>query len=93
VPDKTEFNQIFGEGMLRTERALKFVSAHTISTVIPRFSSIEEIEAAAKVGREFVGLISQEVKDIRFCELPPLASCLLCHFVAGADSACLVQKV
>jgi predicted aldo/keto reductase-like oxidoreductase len=78
VPDKTEFNQIFGEGMLRTERALKFVLAHTISTVIPGFSSIEEIEAAAKVGREFVGLTSQEVKDIRFGELPPLPFCRWC---------------
>ena len=79
VSDKTEFNQIFGGGMLRSERALKFVLAHTISTVIPGFSSIEEIEAAAKVGREFVGLTSREVKDIRFGELPPSPFCRLCR--------------
>jgi len=78
VPDKTEFNQIFGEDMLRTERALKFVLAHTISTVIPGFSSTEEIETAAEVGREFVGLTSQEEKDIRFGELPPSPFCRLC---------------
>ena len=78
VPDKTEFNRIFGKGMLRTERALKFVLAHPVSTVIPGFSSIEEIEAAAKVGKEFVGLTSQEVKDLRFGELPPLPFCRWC---------------
>jgi predicted aldo/keto reductase-like oxidoreductase len=78
VPDKTEFNQIFGEGMLKTERALKFALAHTISTVIPGFSSTEEIETAAKVGREFVGLTSREVKDTRFGELPPSPLCRLC---------------
>ncbi len=79
VPDKTEFSQIFGGGMSKTERALKFVLAHTISTVIPGFSSIEEIEAAAKVGREFVSLTSREVKDIRFGELPPSPFCRLCR--------------
>lgn len=78
VPDKTEFNRIFGEGMFRTERALKFVLAHPISTAIPGFSSIEEIEAAAKVGREFVGLPSQEVKDLRFGKLPPSPFCRWC---------------
>ena len=78
VPDKTEFNRIFGKGMLRTKRALKFVLAHPISTAIPGFSSIEEIEAAAKVGREFVGLTPQEVKDLRFGELPPSPFCRWC---------------
>jgi hypothetical protein len=78
VPDKTEFNQIFGEGMLKTERALKFVLAHPISAVISGFSSIEEIEAAAKIGKEFVSLTSQEAKDLRFGELPPPPFCRWC---------------
>ncbi len=78
VPDKTEFNQIFGEGMLRTERALRFVLAHSISTVIPGFSSVEEIETAARIGKEFVGLTSREAKGLRFGELPPSPFCRWC---------------
>jgi len=78
VTDKTEFNQIFGEDVSKTERALKFVLAHPISTVIPGFSSIEEIESAAKIGREFVGLTPQEVKNLRFGELPLSPFCRWC---------------
>jgi len=79
VENKTEFNNVFGEGMSRTERALKFVLAHPISTVIPGFSSMEEIEAAAKIGREFVGLTPWEAKNLRFGELPPSPFCRWCQ--------------
>jgi predicted aldo/keto reductase-like oxidoreductase len=78
VPDKTEFDQLFGAPAFKTERALKFVLAHPISTVIPGFSSIEEIEAAAKIGKEFVSLTPKEAKDLRFGELPSSPFCRFC---------------
>jgi len=78
VQDETEFNQIFGEGTFRTERALKFVLAHPISTVIPGFSSIDEIETAAKIVRKFTGLTPQEAKELRFGALPPSPFCRWC---------------
>jgi hypothetical protein len=78
VSDKAEFDRIFGTTMLKTERALKFVLAHPISTVIPGFSSIQEIEAAVKIGKEFVDLTPEEAKDLRFGELPQPPFCRLC---------------
>jgi len=78
VPDTTEFDQVFGEDMCKRERALRFVLAHQISTVIPGFSSTKEIEAAAKIGRGFVSLVAQEAKDLKFGELPPSPFCRWC---------------
>jgi len=78
VKDKTEFNKIFGEDTRRTEKALRFVLAHPVSTVIPGFSSIEEIEAAAKIGKEFTGLTPEEEEELRFGELPPQPFCRWC---------------
>lgn len=78
VKDETEFNKIFGEGKSRTERALKFVLAHHISTVIPGFSSIEEIDSAVKIGKEFARLTPQESKERGIGKLPPSPFCRKC---------------
>lgn len=44
----------------RVSRALRFILAQDISTVIPGFKSVEEVEVAAKVGEEFKGLTPEE---------------------------------
>jgi len=78
VPEKAEFNCILGEGSLKTERCLKYVLAHDVHTIVPGFSSVEEVESAAKVGTEFKGLTEAEKADFKFGELPPSPFCREC---------------
>lgn len=78
VPEKAEFNRIMGEGTAKAQRALRFVLAHDIHTMVPGFSSVKEVESAAKVGEEFTGLTQQEKADLRFGELPPPPFCREC---------------
>lgn len=78
VPEKAEFNRILGEGNVKTERSLKFVLAHDIHTIVPGFSTIEEVESAAKVGEKFTALTPEEKADFRFGELPPSPFCREC---------------
>jgi len=78
VPEKAEFNRIMGEGTAKTERSLRFVLAHDIHTIVPGFSTLEQVESAAKVGEEFTGLTKQERADLRFGELPPPPFCREC---------------
>ena len=78
VPEKAEFNRIFREGKAKTERSLRFVLAHDIHTVVPGFSTLEEVESAAKVGEEFTTLTAEEEADFRFGELPPSPFCREC---------------
>ena len=78
VPEKAEFNNIFGEGNTKTDRSLRFVLAHSIHTVIPGFSTLEEVESAAKVGEGFTALTEKEKADFRFGELPPSPFCREC---------------
>jgi predicted aldo/keto reductase-like oxidoreductase len=78
VPERAEFNRIMGEGAAKTERALRFVLAHDIHTTVPGFSTLEEVESAAKVGKEFKGLTKQEKRDFRFGELPQPPFCREC---------------
>lgn len=78
VPEKAEFNRIFGEGNVKTERSLRFVLAHDVHTVVSGFSTIEEVESAAKVGEKFTGLTQEEKADFRFGELPPSPFCREC---------------
>jgi predicted aldo/keto reductase-like oxidoreductase len=78
LPDKAEFNRIFGEGQAKTERALRYILAHDIHTIVPGFSTIEEVESAAKVGKEFAGLTQQEKADLKYGELPPPPFCREC---------------
>jgi predicted aldo/keto reductase-like oxidoreductase len=78
VPEKAEFNRIFGEGNIKPERSLRFVLAHDVHTVVSGFSTIEEVESAAKVGEKFTGLTQEEKADVRFGELPPSPFCRDC---------------
>jgi predicted aldo/keto reductase-like oxidoreductase len=78
VPEKAEFNRIMGEGAAKTERALKFVLAHDIHTTVPGFSTLEEVESAAKIGNEFTELTQKDKDDLRFSQLPPPPFCREC---------------
>lgn len=78
VPEKHEFNKMLAEGEARTERALKYILAHDIHTIVPGFSTIDEVESAAKIGKEFTGLTQQEKTDLRYGELPPSPFCREC---------------
>jgi hypothetical protein len=78
VPEKAEFNRIIGEGQVKTERALRYVLAHDIHTIVPGFSTIEEVESAAKVGEEYTGLTQQEKTDLKYGELPSPPFCREC---------------
>jgi len=78
VPEKAEFNRIIGEGPVKTEHALRFVLAHDVHTMVPGFSTVEEVESAAKIGEEFNCLTQQEKADLKFGELPPPPFCREC---------------
>jgi predicted aldo/keto reductase-like oxidoreductase len=78
VPEKAEFNRIFGEGNTRTERALRYVLAHDVHTAVCGLSTIEEVESAAKVGEKFTSLTQKEKAEVRFGELPPSPFCRDC---------------
>jgi len=45
---------------LRVRNALRFILAQDISTIVPGFKSVEEVEVAAKAGEEFKGLTRKE---------------------------------
>ena len=80
VPEKNEFYQILGEGRLKAERCLRYILAHDVHTMVPGFSSIIEVDSAAKVGNEFKALTHKEKVDFRFGELPPAPFCRECEF-------------
>lgn len=78
-PDASEFIPHFGkDGIERAKRSLRFVLAHEIATVIPGLRSIEEVETAVKVGKEFAGLSQEEKVLYKFGELPPEPFCREC---------------
>lgn len=78
VKDRSEFLKIFGEGKEKVKRSLRFILAHPVSTIVPGFSSIEEVETAASVGENFQGLTQQEVENFMFGKLPPEPFCRSC---------------
>ncbi len=74
-----DFEPIFGQpGLERAERSLRYILAQDISTIIPGFSSIKEVEYAVRVARDFGGLTEQEKRDYRFGQLPPEPYCRDC---------------
>jgi len=75
---RKEFDRIFGTGIEKTRRSLRFVLAHDVSTTIPGFSSLEEIESAIKVANEFEGLTKEEKEIFKFGELSPEPFCREC---------------
>jgi len=78
VPEKAEFTRILGEGNVKTERCLRYVLAHDVHTMAPGFSSLEEVESAAKVGNEFTGLTEDEKAAFKFGKLPSVPFCREC---------------
>ena len=78
VPDKTEFNRIMGELQAKTERALRYVLAHDVHTIVPGFSTVGEVESAVKIGEEYTGLTKQEKIDLKYGEMPPSPFCREC---------------
>jgi len=78
-PDRSEFVAHFGrDGMERAERALRFVLAHEVDTVVAGIRSTEQIDYLVKVGEDFSGLTDQEKSAYRFGELPPEPFCRDC---------------
>lgn len=78
VPEKAEFNRILGEGYTRTKRCLGYVLANDVHTAVCGWSTIEDVESAAKVARNFTGLTPKEKAEVRFGELPPEPFCRDC---------------
>jgi hypothetical protein len=78
VPEKAEFNRILGEGYNRTKRCLGYVLAHDVHTAVCGWSTIEDVESAAKVAENFTGLTPKEKAELRFGELPPSPFCRDC---------------
>jgi hypothetical protein len=78
VPEKAEFNRILGEGYTRTKRCLGYVLSHDVHTAVCGWSTIEEVESAAKVAENFTGLTPKEKAELRFGELPPEPFCRDC---------------
>jgi len=78
--DPSEFITHFGkDGIERTQRSLRFILAYDIATVIPGFRSIEEVDYAVKVARDFKGITSEEKETYKFGELPPEPFCRECR--------------
>jgi len=75
---RREFYNIFGKDAEKTRRSLRFVLAHDISTTIPGFCSLKEVESAAKVASEFESLTEEEKRMFRFGELPSEPFCRQC---------------
>ncbi len=93
-PDPSEFVAHFGkEGHERAERSLKFVLAHTISTVILGLRSTEEIDYATEVADTFTGLTKEEKRFIRFQELPPDPFCRECGLCAQCPDGVEIEKI
>ncbi|MEM2108223.1 MAG: aldo/keto reductase [Candidatus Bathyarchaeia archaeon] len=78
VPEKVEFDRILGEGYNRTTRCLGYVLEHDVHTCVCGWSTIEEVESAAKAAANFTGLTPREKEDLRFGELPPEPFCRDC---------------
>ena len=76
---RKEFDHIFGTGIEKTRRSLRFVLAHDVSTTIPGFSSLEEVESAVRVASEFEGLTEKEKEIFKFGQLPSEPFCRECE--------------
>jgi hypothetical protein len=61
LTDHPELKAFLGEDAAsRVRNALRFILAQDISTIIPGFKSVKEVEIAAKIGEEFNGLTPEE---------------------------------
>lgn len=79
-PDPSEFIAHFGEeGIDRAKRSLRFVLAHSISTVVPGLRSKKEVEMTVEIANNFSHLTDEEKANYRFGELPPQHFCRECQ--------------
>jgi predicted aldo/keto reductase-like oxidoreductase len=61
LSDDPELATMLGaDATSRVRNALKFILAQDISTIVPGFKNVKEVETAAKVGEEFKGLSPEE---------------------------------
>ena len=75
IKSSEEFVALFGSDLAtRARRCLGFVLAHDVSSIIPGFVSVEEVEAAAAVAGTFKEFTPEEVEHLqpgasleRFC--------------------------
>ncbi len=74
-----DFDAIFGRpGLERAHRSLRYILAQDISTIIPGFSSVDEVKVAVEVGEDFDGLTDKEKEEYRFGQMPPEPFCRDC---------------
>ncbi len=93
-PDSSELITHFGkEGIERAQRALRFVLAHNIHSVIPGFRSTEEVDCALKVADGFQGLTPEENQAYKFGELPPEPFCRECGMCAHCPEDIEIQTI
>jgi predicted aldo/keto reductase-like oxidoreductase len=77
--DKQCFHRYFGGEMKAiAENALRFILSHDISTVVPGLTSVDQVEAAVKVGEDFTGLTEGERGRYKIGELPREPFCREC---------------
>lgn len=66
LSDHPDLENLLGSNVTtRVQKALRFILAQDISTVVPGFKSVKEVELAAKVGEEFKKLTPEEEKLFR----------------------------
>jgi len=69
IADTPEFHRLFGTSLAeKARRALRFLLAHDVATIVPGLSSVEETELAVHVGESFKGLTAEEEQLYRLKE-------------------------
>jgi predicted aldo/keto reductase-like oxidoreductase len=77
--DKRFFKKYFGNGMSAIARnSLRFILAHDVSTVVPGFTSVKQVETAVKVGEEFGRLTKEERAGYEIGKIPREPFCREC---------------
>jgi len=79
APNQKAFDKIFGEqGAEKARRALRFVLAHDVATMVPGLRSPREVEYAVAVAERFRELTDREKEQYRFGQMPPEPFCREC---------------
>lgn len=79
LSDEPDLNEWLGENIAtKVERALHFILAQDVATVVVGFRSIDEVEVATKIGNEYHGLTDYEKKLFRISLKRHCRDCGLC---------------